>query len=368
MRNPFLFPFFLFFLVSALSSCSKLSIREKSPDPEPEDTASIPLSYQNGIFVINEGNYSWGNASISFIDGMGHSTVQDVFQKENGRKLGDVAQSMNIFNGFGYVVVNNSNRIEVVDITTFKSVGAITGLFMPRFIEFIDSSKAYVTNLQRGISILDLSSGKISGTIPVNGWTENMVVYRRLMFVSLIGEFKEPSSGRKPQIIVIDTQTDKITDSIPTGKEPIGMVIDKHNKIWVLCSGGYDQFEMPSLMKINPYLLTTEAVFDFPATASRPSRLSINPAGDTLCFLNGGVYQMSTESPGIPLHPVVEPEGRLFYGLAVHPQTGHLYVSDAIDYVQNGVVYQYNPHGQLIKQFVVGRIPGYFCFAPDNNL
>ncbi len=367
MRNPFLSLFFLLFLALSLISCSKLSLREKSPGNDPDDTSSKPLSYQHGIFVVNEGNYTWGNASISFIDSLGNSPIQNIFQTENGRNLGDVAQSINIFDSLGYIVVNNSNRIEIVDIKTFKSVKTITGFFMPRYIEFIDSSKAYVTNIQRGISILDLSSGKISGIIPVNGWTENLVCLGSHIYVSLIGEFKEPSSGRKPQIIVIDTQTDKIIDTIPTGKEPIGMVLDKHQKIWVLCSGGYDNFEIPTLMRIDPHLRKTEVVFKFPTGQSKPSRLSINPSGDTLCFLNGGVFRMSTDSPGIPVHPVVNADGRFFYGFAVHPRTGDLFIGDAIDYVQNGVVYQYSPHGQLIKQFVVGRIPGAFCFAPGSN-
>ncbi|MCK9203923.1 MAG: YncE family protein [Bacteroidales bacterium] len=361
------FPLFGTFLFLSLIffSCGKQAIREITVDPGSPDT--IPTDYyQHGIFVINEGNYNWGNASISFVDYNTGAITQNVFDKENGRDLGDVAQCMKIFNGKGYIVVNNSNRIEVVDIKTFKSIKTITGFYSPRNISFINSSKAYVTNLQSNISILDLRSNEITGSIPVEGWTENQVLYDPYMFVTAIGEYREPSFRRNPMILVIDTRTDLIIDTIPTGKEPIGLIMDNQHKLWVLCSGGYDYFEAPSLIRIDPGNRKIEEVFTFSTTQTVPSRLSINTSGDTLYFLNGGIYQMPICERGIPIHPLVNANGRLFYGLSVHPSSGFIFVSDALDYVQNGMVYQYNTSGTLIRQFSVGRIPGSFCFTTDS--
>ncbi|MCK9422042.1 MAG: YncE family protein [Bacteroidales bacterium] len=366
MRKLFAYTLFLLSLILCFPSCSKQSIRETSVDSDPSDTSLLPTTYQHGIFVINEGNFNWGNASVTFIDYSANKTVQKIYQKANARNLGDVAESMKIFGALGYIVVNNSNRIEIVDFKSFKSLKTITGLHSPRHIEFVDSNKAYVTSLQRGISILDLHSNEITGTIAVHGWTENLVRFNHYMFVAAIGEFNKTSSRRKAQILVIDTRTDQIIDSIPTGKEPIGLAIDNKEKIWALCSGGYDYFEIPSIIKINPELRKVEEVFKFPTTQRVPSRLSINTLGDTLYFLNGGIFQMPIHSKGVPAFPLVNPNGRLFYGLTIHPVTGNIFVSDALDYVQNGVVYQYSPSGTLISQYTVGRIPGSFCFTPDD--
>ena len=347
------------------TACSKDPVREKPVDP-PVDTTKV-VSFSNGIFVINEGNFNWGNASVTFLDNSNHTVLQDIFTLANQRSLGDVAESMKINGGKGYLVINNSNRIEVVNVGDFKSVTAITGLSSPRFLEIIDSTKAYVTNLQKNISVIDLTTNTISGSIKTSSWTENLIRYDKYKLVTSIGSFSEPSSGRTAQVFVIDTQTDRIVDSIQTGKEPIGLVIDKKQKVWVLCSGGYDNYEAPSLIRINPELRLVEKVFTFPDPQKVPSRLCINASGDTLYFLKGGVYRMPVASQALPENPFITADGRLFYGLAIHPNTGNIYVSDAVDYVQSGMVYQYRKDGSLAASYKAGRIPGSFCFTKNST-
>lgn len=356
---------FLLVIIAAtfgVTSCSKEPIREKPVDP-PDDTTTTRKYFDNGVFVVNEGNFNWGNASVTFLDNATNSAIQDIFNLSNQRSLGDVAESMKINGNNGYLVINNSNRIEVVTTRDFKSVAAITGLSSPRYLELIDSTKAYVTNLQKNISILNLTNNTISGTIKTSSWTENLIRYNKFMLVTSIGAFSEPSSGRTAQIFVIDTDKDLIVDSIQTGKEPIGLVIDKKQKVWVLCSGGYDNFEHPSLIRINPELRVVEKVFTFTDPQKVPSRLCINPGGDTLYFLMGGVYQMPVTSAGIPEQPVISSEGRLLYGLAINPYNGNIFVSDAVDYVQSGMVFQYRKDGTLMSSYKAGRIPGSFCFT-----
>jgi hypothetical protein len=345
-------------------SCSKDPVRQVIIDPT--DTTRVP-TYESGIFVVNEGNYNWGNASVTFLDNKTNTVVQDIFNKANSRSLGDVAESMTIAGGLGYLLVNNSNRIEVVTLKDFKSVKTISGLHSPRYLQIVDSTKAYATNLQNYISIIDLQTNTVSGTIKTTSWTENLISYDKFMLVTSIGRFNEPSALRKAQILVIDTHTDAIVDSIQSGKEPIGIVIDKKQKVWVLCSGGYDNYEAPSLLRINPELRVVEKIFTFPDPKDVPSRLCINPAGDTIYYLKGGVYQMPVTSTALPSQPLISAEGRHFYGLNVHPATGRIYVSDAKDYVQNGTAYQYSVHGALLKEYTTGRIPGMFCFTGNST-
>jgi YVTN family beta-propeller protein len=344
-------------------ACSKNPVREKIIDT---DTTKV-ASYENGIFVVNEGNYNWGNASVTFLDNTNNTVVQDIFAKSNGRSLGDVAESMTIAGNLGYLVINNSNRIEIVSLKDFKSVNTITGLHSPRFLQVIDSNKAYATNLQNYISVIDLRTNTVTRTIPTTSWTENLIRFDKYILVTSIGKFNLPSSVRRAQVLVIDTETDAIVDSIQSGKEPIGLVIDKKQKVWVLCSGGYDNFESPTLIRINPELRMIEKIFTFPDPGDVPSRLCINPSGDTIYYLKGGVYQMPVTSGALPVQPLISPDGRHFYGLNIHPTTGRIYVSDAKDYVQNGTAYQYSVHGNLIMQYTTGRIPGAFCFTKNSS-
>ncbi len=347
-----------------MSSCSKDPIRETPVIIDPGDTTPVATTYDHGVFVINEGNFNWGNASVTFIDNAKKTAIQDIYKKANDRSLGDVAQSMKVVGDKGYIVVNNSNRVEVVNLKDFKSIKSIEGFASPRYFEVVDDKKAYVTNLQHDISIIDLSTNTVTGSIATTSWTENLILYKNHMYVTAVGSFSQPNSIRTAQIYMISTKEDKIVDSIQTGKEPLGMVIDKKEKIWVLCTGGYDNYEAPSLVRYNPELKMVEKSFQFPAGQGTPSRLCINPTGDTLYFLNGGIFQMAVTSASLPELPFIGANGHLFYGLAVHPQNGTVYVSDAIDYVQNGKILQYNSsNGSKLAEYLAGRIPGSFSFT-----
>ncbi len=52
-----------------------------------------------------------------------------------------------------------------------------------------------------------------------------------------------------------------------------------------------------------------------------------------------------------------------YYGLDVDPVTSEVYVADAIDYVQQGVIYRYSSSSEPIDTFTVGITPGAFCFS-----
>ena len=286
---------------AVITSCSKDPIREKETNP-PEPP--VTTSYENGIFVINEGNFNWGNASVTFIDPVNDRVEQNIFEEINNRSLGDVASGMKVFSGHGFIVVNNSNRVEVVAMKDFTSVASITGFNSPRCIEFIDSTKAYVTNLIKDISVNDLQTLSVKKSIITPNWTEGMIRYKNMVFFSSIGGYSLPNAQRNPQILIVDTDEDIIVDSIKTGKEPLGIVMDRKNKIWVLCTGGYDGFEAPTLLRIDPDLRIVEKTFVFQNVKDAPSQLCINSLGYTLYFLKGGVFQMPVTADAIPVEQI----------------------------------------------------------------
>ena len=352
-------------LIFVISSCSKDPIRPSigPVDPPPGDSSS----YTTGFFIVNEGNFNWGNASVTYVDNETGTPYQHIFQQANNRPLGDVAQSMKVMNNRGYIVVNASNRVEVVDLTDFKIIKSIDGFNSPRYIEFVDSTKAYVTNLYKDISVVDLRTLTITKTIKTPEWTEGMVKYNQYMFLTCIGTFSEPSSKRKAKLLILDTETDVIVDSIQTATEPVGIVIDKKLKLWVLCSGGWDGFSAPVLIRVNPDLRQVEKAFSFPGT-DIPSRLNINPTGDTIYYLQNGIFQMPVTAAQLPSQPLISSGGHLFYGLAINPIDGTIYASDAIDYVQDGIAFQFSSsNGILIHTWETGRIPGSFCFSETRN-
>lgn len=318
------------------------------------DDTPITNTSSTNVLIINEGTFGWTNASITLYNKSNNNVNQNVFKNaNNGANLGDVAQSFLQINDIGYIIVNNSNKIEVVNINDFTSMATITGFNSPRYMLKINNSKAYVTDLySNSIQIVNLNSNTISGNIAVPGWTEQLVLHNDTAYVC---------DMKNNNILIINTLTDVLVDSIKVGISPNSLKLDKNNQLWVLCSGGFNE-ENARLIQINPTDRSLVQTFTFSNINHSPGSLNINSNKDNLYFINNSVYQMSITSNSLPSTPIVTNTGNIFYGLGIDPTNNDIYVADAIDYVQNGMVFRYSASGSLIHQFTAGIIPGNFWF------
>jgi DNA-binding beta-propeller fold protein YncE len=313
-----------------------------------------------GVFILNEGNFMYGNSSLSFYDPLKHSIRNELFYDINGLPLGDVGQSMIIHDDKGYIVMNNSGKIYIINTSTGKYIGKITGLTSPRYIHFINDDKAYITDLYAGqIKVFDPKTDKVTDSIKTTGHpsTEQMVQTGDLVFATCW--------SYDNTVLVIDSKADTIVKEIKTGKQPGGIVLDKLNKIWVLSDGGWGKpgsvNRIPFLQKIDPLSGNIEMTLELPADV-KPTRLAINGTNDTLLFISKGIWRMAVNSDKLPDLPFISSTNNLLYGLGVDPNTSEIYFSDAIDYSQPGIVYRYSAQGAAIDSFKTGIIPASFCF------
>lgn len=339
--------------LSMMTSCVK----------ETENNIPAPV-VKDGLFVINEGSFQYSTASLTYYDPENNEAINDMFYRANGMKLGSVAQSMTAYKGKGWIVVNNSHVIFAVDLNNVKEVGRIENLTSPRNICFVNDKKAYVTNLyDNRIAIIDPTKYTVTGYITVPGMeastgsTEQMVVIGRYAYCTCWSFQKS--------IIKIDTQTDQVVDKKDVGVQPQSLVVDKNGKLWTLCDGGYQGnpigYEAPTICRINPETLAVEQTFSM-NLGDYPGDMVINGDGDTLYWINGSVWSMPITATAMPTTPLVANAGNSFYSMTVNPRSGEVYVSDAVDYTQAGMVYRYSPQGKLIDKFGVGVCPGAFCW------
>lgn len=342
-----------FFFVSVVTSLTLFSCRSDKPD---NVSPQVPILAEpgKGVFVVNEGNFMWGNASVCYYNKTDGSVIADIFKTANNRPLGDVCQSMEIAGGKGYLVMNNSNKIEVVNPRDFTSLGTIQGLRSPRYFLKINDTKAYVTDLySNAISIVDLAAGAKAGEIPCPGWTEEL---------TLVGEMAYVTNERKEYIYLVNTTSDQLEDSIHIGLGANSLRKDRSGKLWVLCGGDSAKKVPGSLHRIDPATRNVGLSLPMSLGAGSPSDLQTNGTGDTLYFLCRGVFRMAITETALPAAPLIPKNNFLFDGLGIDPATGEIYVSDAVDYVQRGKVYRYRADGSLIASFDAGIIPAHFCF------
>ena len=318
----------------------------------------------SGLFITNEGNFQYGNASLSFYDPATRTIENEVFYRANGMKLGDVAQSMIVHNGVGWVVVNNSHVVFAIDLNTFREVGRITNLTSPRYMHFVSDEKAYITQIwDNRITVVNPRTYQITGYIDCpemtmeTGSTEQMVQWGDYVYVNCW--------SYQNRILKIDTTTDNVVDELEVGIQPTSLVLDRNGKIWTITDGGYEGspygYEAPSLYRIDAETFRVEREFPF-ALGDDPSEVQINGAGDRIYWLNDDVWEMDVEAERLPVRPFLEQRETIYYGLTVDPRSGEVYVADAIDYQQQGMIYRYSPAGELLDEFYVGVIPGAFCW------
>lgn len=338
-----------------LTSCSK----------KPVDSVYFEFSKSQGFFVVNEGNFMYGNSSLSFVDLDNQFAHNQIFYARNAAPLGDVAQSVNIRNGSMYIMVNNSGKIYVADDNTMEFKGSITGLNSPRYLEFISEDKAYVSDLySQSIHIISPLTYEKTGEINLEGGRYNRSSERLLLKGDTV--FTNSWSNGK-EILLINTRTDALVGSLEVGAQPQSMAFDSNGKLWVLCDGGYEGnpffYEKPQLMRIDTRTMEIEKVFFFNLETS-PTELSIH--NDTLWFINRHIYCQSIYDSQLPDKPFISSpypdDYGGFYALGIDPVTSHIFVADAIDHQQNGIVFEYNGYGELLNSYQVGVNPGHFWF------
>ena len=326
--------------------------------PIPQEQFSYPLGDDpEGVFIICEGNFMYGNATMSFYLPSTGELQNEVFARANGMKLGDVAQSMTLHEGLGYVVVNNSGVIFGIDPETFVVRKVIQGIGSPRYIQFVDG-KAYVTSLyEPRIAVLDPVTTQPLRYIDTGDHTstEQMVVAEGRLFVTCW--------SYDDTVLAIDTDSDTIAEELEVRSQPRQMTLDGNGKLWVLTDGGAESQtrQAPALYRIDPATFTVEREFVF-RIGDNPKGLCVGADGQTVYFLNDDVWRMAADADALPEQPYIRAHETIYYALGVDPRSGDLYLGDAIDYQQQGIVYRFSEAGVPLDTLRVGITPTAFCF------
>ncbi|MFV0530294.1 MAG: YncE family protein [Flavobacteriales bacterium] len=352
MKKTFIY---LSILGSFLTSCSN-----------DDNDANIPKgNYSDGIWIVNQGNFGSGNASLSFYDG----TIENsVFNTVNSLDLGDTAQSSVIEEDKLYVVVNASNKITVINRHTGKLITEIdTGLNNPRYAVKANSHQLYVSNWGGGsdasddfIAVINTETNTVEKTIPVTEGPEKLVLLNNKVYVLHRGGW-----GYGSTVSSIDITTESVT-SVKVGDIP-GSYDVNGNDLYILCEGNpsYATTETEGkLFKVDTSNNSVSQIIDF----NRNGTIKEHPTNFQLSDneLNTGYYEMSgtiykenlTSNEVSTILENVSMNDMKIKGT-------DLYYTNPGDYLSAGSFVQYNLATQTeVKRVATAIIPGDITITP----
>lgn len=346
-------------LISAIAwSCNQ-------SDPTPKGT------YVQGVFVMNIGNFSQNNGSISFFGREKGTAYADIFSLVNPTKIvGGGVQDYKTVGDQGLILIDNSSpgadKIEIVDANTLMTQGALTApdIENPRKALAVGNGKAYVTNWNTlnsdysfptgYVAVVDLATKKVTKKISTDRGPENLVLYKDKVFV---GNYSE-SEGKN--LTVISTASDAVTKTISFKSVPNPIGIDVNNKLWV--QAGLE------LIRINPESYDIESTLKITSDASQSAyNFAMGSDMKTIYFVlspdygsHGNTYKFAITDTQVNLtSPFAK---RPFTGLAVDPLQGLVYGAVTPSPLQSGYAIRYRADGTLVDSVKVGIAPIGFFF------
>lgn len=352
--------------ISVIFMCVSLSIamiagcRSNPASPSGSTPAGVP-----GVYVLNEGNFQRGNSTLTFFIPDSNKAFQDVFALANGRDLGDTGNDIVVYGGEAYIVVNGSQKIEVISTANNKSVGTLQlpGTRSPYDLVILNDAKAYVSNLlDSSVTAFNPSTLQVVfDRIKVGANPEGVATANGKLYVCNSGE------GYDNTVSVLNAGTGALITTVVVGDSPSEIGIGPNNVVVVKCDGKSD-YSTPAndtpgaiaVINSDNDVIILKTILPL-VTYGHPGHMTVSSKGYGYFVGLLGITRFSFTSSALNV------EGTPFstlqaYRLTVDDATDRLYATDAKDYVQAGEVVVYDSKGVEYQRFPAGIIPGAIAF------
>ena len=346
----------------------------------PSDTTRI-----RGMYLVNEGNMGSNKCSLDYLDYFTGLYARNFYAERNPnvvKELGDVGNDIGIYGSKLYVVVNCSHKVEVLDARSGVRIGQVD---IPncRYVRF-HRGKAYVSSYVGPVLIdpdapkgavfeVDTLTLAVTRKVSVGYQPEEMEIVDDYMYVANSGGYRAPDYDNT--VSVIQMVDFKQVQQIPVGINLHRVKQDRYKKLWVSSRGDY--MSVPSRL----FVLEKKRGYNrMVVTHTIPvacSNMAVH--GDSLYFYAtewNNYTSSNTISYGIIDVRTKEIVSRNFitdgsereitipYGIAVHPETGDIFVTDAKNYVSSGTLFCFDRRGRKKWSVRTGDIPAHMVFLP----
>lgn len=338
-----------------------------------------------GFYLVNEGNMGSNKCTLDYFDYFTGLYARNFYAERNPnviKELGDVGNDIGIYGSKLWIVVNCSHKIEVMDARTGVRLGQVD---IPncRYVRF-HRGKAYVSSYVGPVLIdpdapkgavfeVDTASLQVTRKVSVGYQPEEMEIIDDYMYVANSGGYRPPEYDNT--VSVVEMIGLKQVQQIPVGINLHRVKKDNYKQLWVSSRGDYR--DRPSrlyvLGKVPGYnrMAVTDTI---PAACSN---MAIR--GDSLYFYATEWNEFTASNTitygiiDVRTHQIVsnnfitdgtERDITIPYGIAIHPETGDIFVTDAKNYVSSGTLYCFDRKGRRKWSVRTGDIPAHIAFLP----
>lgn len=381
-----LFPFMSVLVL--LGGCREVEVVVPT-EYELVDESYRPESDVKGMYLVNEGNMGSNKCTLDYLDFENGWYARNLYAEKNPhvvKELGDVGNDIRIYGSRLYVVVNCSNKVEVLNARTGVRIGQIE---IPncRYIRFY-RGKAYVSAYVGPVQLynpdavkgavykVDTLSLQVEGKVTVGYQPDELEVLGEYLFVANSGGYMAPNYDNT--VSMIELEGFRQVRKIPVGINLHRVRADRYGRLWVTSRGNYEN--IPSNLyvlerKKNSVEMVVTDTLGIPC-----SNLFIQ--GDSLYYYStewNNFTQRNTVTYGIIDIKTKRKVSDSFikdgtggditipYGIALHPETGDIFVADAKNYVSSGTLYCYTRDGVRKWKVRTGDIPAHMCFLTKSQ-
>lgn len=325
------------------------------------ETPDLTSKNLKGMFVVCEGGFGKANGDITFYDS--EKSLKSTFNTVNNQELGDVVMSFEIVDTLGFIAVNNSQKVTVVNMKNFKVLKTIDGFSYPRSIVRANETSVYVSNgngyAGNYIYSIDLKTLTKKDSLSVATGPEKLLKVGSKVYAAIAGGWKNDGKS----VVEIDPTTFKVVNTFEVASVPVDLTADINNNLWVYSKGvaAYDaDWNVTySGMGISKITTSTKTVQIFPLTkmsAGGINNIAISKDGSMVYYLNDGLYAMPISATALPTIKLVD---HLFYGLGVDPKTGAIICLDDA----NAKAVAYDARGSELFSFETATFPNSVKFS-----
>ncbi len=352
---------------------------------EDEDTgAKTEATEVLGMYVLNEGNMGSNKCTLDFLDLSGETAhyLRNIYAERNPnevKELGDVGNDAQIYGSKLWLVINCSNKVEVlgakdavkqgkIDVPNCRSVAFHKGYaYVSSYVGPVNVSQDAPLGQVYKIDTLTL---RTVAQVTVGYQPEELAVIGDKLYVANSGGYMVPDYDHTVSVIDLNTFTEE--RKIDVAPNLHRCRADRYGQLWVSSRGDY--YGEPS------HLCWLQQ--DASGQLQRMGRIDV--VVSDMCIVGDSLYYMGMQFNyetmknermlgiiNVATHEVVnrqlttakEAEAIIQpYGIIVNPNGRDFYLMDAKNYVSSGDLLHFHQDGTFDYKVRTGDIPAHAVF------